>query len=388
MVEIVIDEEFSSIVPPLKNEEYDYLEESIVRDGCRDALIVWHETQILLDGHNRYYICKNHGLDFRTTELSFPDRDTAKEWLVKNQLGRRNITPFQAYELTTHLKPAIEMRAKAREIAGTYFGANPYRLGQINPGANLPEGSEVGRVREILAKKAGISGRTWDKCEYIEERADGDLKSKLRAGGESIDGAFNVLKYEERAKEYAEKIEKIVDVPLPKNKYRCIVVDPPWPVTKIEREVRPSQTGYDYPGMTIDEIRSFPIDEITNEDCHIYLWTTQKYLPIAFEILDDWGFHYIFTMVWRKGNGFQPFGLPQYNCEFVLFGRRGGLPFLDLKDFSTCFDGRRREHSRKPEEFYNTVRRVSPGPRIDVFSREKRDGFDQYGNEVDRFGDE
>ena len=90
-------------------------------------------------------------------------------------------------------------------------------------------------------------------------------------------------------------------------------------------------------------------------------------------------------MVWHKPGGFQPYGLPQYNCEFVLFGRMGSLPFTETKQFSTCFDGKRREHSRKPDGFYDTVRRVSPGPRIDVFSRERRDGFDSWGDEVDKF---
>jgi len=77
--------------------------------------------------------------------------------------------------------------------------------------------------------------------------------------------------------------------------------------------------------------------------------------------------------------------LPQYNSEFIVFGRVGALPFTETKNFFTCFNAPRREHSRKPDEFYKIVERVSPGPRIDVFSRETRDGFESWGAESDKF---
>jgi N6-adenosine-specific RNA methylase IME4 len=154
---------------------------------------------------------------------------------------------------------------------------------------------------------------------------------------------------------------------------------------KIDRTVRPNQTAFDYPTMSIDEI--FKIVLPAEDDCHLYVWTTQKFLPLTFEIIKEWGFNYIFTMVWHKPGGFQPVGLPQYNCEFCLFARKGSLPFNDTKAFNTCFNAQRKEHSRKPDEFYQLVKRVSPEPRIDIFSREKRDGFSQYGNEVDKFAE-
>lgn len=166
--------------------------------------------------------------------------------------------------------------------------------------------------------------------------------------------------------------------------YQTIIIDPPWPIEKIERYEAPYQEpDVDYKTMTIDSIKAIKLP-IAN-DCHLFLWTTQKFLPVSFEVLKEWEFKYILTMVWHKTGGFQPFGLPQYNCEFVVYGRKGSPKFIDTKNFFTCFEGKRREHSRKPAEFYNTIRRVTPEPRIDIFGREKIEGLETWGDEIGKF---
>ena len=193
---------------------------------------------------------------------------------------------------------------------------------------------------------------------------------------------------DKNAQERAKVREEALSLALPEGKYRTIIIDPPWDMHKIERDLRPNQTGFDYPTMTEDQLSTFDVGGAAYDDCHLYLWTTQKHLPVAFRLMEKWDFRYIFTMVWHKPGGPQPFGLPQYNCEFVIFGRKGGFGFLDTKAFPTCFQAPRREHSRKPDEFYDLVRRVSPGPRIDIFSREERDGFDTWGAETGMFAGE
>jgi len=171
-------------------------------------------------------------------------------------------------------------------------------------------------------------------------------------------------------------------IPTPKDKYDVIVIDPPWEMKKIDRIVAPEQFGFDYPTMSIDEIKNFDVPAtIAADDCHLFLWTTQKYLPHCFDILDSWGFKYVFTMVWDKGGGFQPFNLPQYNCEFILYAHKGSPKFADTKKFFTCFHAKRTGHSRKPDEFYQLVSRVCDGKKIEVFARDKREGFDSWGNE-------
>lgn len=177
-------------------------------------------------------------------------------------------------------------------------------------------------------------------------------------------------------------------VVLPGGKYHTIVCDPPWPMQKIDREVRPNQFGFDYPTMNEDDLLAYPVvTEVADEAAHLWLWTTQRFLPLALKLVEEWGFGYLCTFVWHKPGGYQPVRLPQYNCEFIVMARRGGLAFDDTKAFPTCFQAPRREHSRKPDEFYDMVRRVSPGPRLDMFSREAREGFDQHGLELEHFAE-
>ena len=166
--------------------------------------------------------------------------------------------------------------------------------------------------------------------------------------------------------------------------YRTIVIDPPWPVEKIARDVRPNQVDFDYSTMSIEEITAFPLKKFIHKDgCHIYLWTTHKHLPAACGILTEWGAKYQCLLTWVKNVGFTPFSF-MYSTELVLFGTVGNLALIK-KGERLDFKGKVREHSRKPDEFYDLVKKVSPDPRIDIFSREKRDGFDQWGCEANKF---
>lgn len=180
-----------------------------------------------------------------------------------------------------------------------------------------------------------------------------------------------------------------VEVPEPVETFETIVLDPPWPMAKIERDVRPNQVAFDYPTMSEDELRKFgeAMNRMAADDCHLFMWTTQRFLPLALELVSHYGFRYVLTMVWHKAGGYQPTGLPQFNCEFVVYARKGAPKFVSTQGFFCCLNGARREHSRKPDEFYEMIRLVTGGPRIDVFSREAREGFAQYGNETAKFAE-
>ncbi len=94
--DIKIDKEFAALIPPLSKDELAHLEESLLLIGCREPLIVWKEKNILLDGHNRLSICRKHGIPFKVDAVEIPDREAAERFIVKNQLGRRNLSPEAA----------------------------------------------------------------------------------------------------------------------------------------------------------------------------------------------------------------------------------------------------------------------------------------------------
>lgn len=175
-----------------------------------------------------------------------------------------------------------------------------------------------------------------------------------------------------------------VAVPPPEGQFSCIVIDPPWPMDKIEREVRPNQGPVlDYPVLTLDQIADdalVPVRAKAARDCHIYLWVTHRFMPAGLELLTEWGFNYQCVMTWRKNVGITPFSW-MYDTEHVLFGRRGNLALNQL-GLRLSFDAPVTRHSAKPDVFYQRVVEASPGPRLEMFARTQREGFTVWGNEV------
>ena len=299
---IKIDHELSALIPPLSSEEQAQLKANLLTDGCRDPLVTW--KGILLDGHNRHQICEAHDIPYETTTVDLPDRSAAILWVIHNQLGRRNLAPYARCELALRAEPLIKAKAKANQRAAG--------------GAVPKKSSEAVETREEIAKEARVSHDTLTKAKVIAAKADEETKARLRTGDLTINKAFTDLHREKRR---AEAHAKLDDIGVQKVKelagvYDVIVVDPPWPIQKIERDVRPNQTAMDYPTMSEDELAELDIPYAN--DCHVWLWTTHKMLPTAFRLLDHWGLKYVCTFVWHKPGGFQPVGLPQYNCEFAL----------------------------------------------------------------------
>ena len=105
--------EFKSLIPPLSKSEYDLLEKSILDEGCRDSLVTWNG--VLIDGHNRYEICKKHKIKFNTVEKKFEDKNAVKLWILDNQIGRRNLNSYQRAELILKLKDEISGHAKLNQ---------------------------------------------------------------------------------------------------------------------------------------------------------------------------------------------------------------------------------------------------------------------------------
>lgn len=142
MIDVIIKKEFKDLIPPLKQEEYDLLEQSLLEEGCRESLIHW--SGILVDGHNRREICKKHKIPYFLSEIEFESNDEAKLWIIKNQLGRRNISSsFVRVELALKMELLLKEKAKKNMLGGSPILAE----GHLD-------------VREEIAKEAKISHGT------------------------------------------------------------------------------------------------------------------------------------------------------------------------------------------------------------------------------------
>lgn len=178
---ITIDPEFQSLVFPLNQEEKELLKKSLLREGCRDALVVWNG--VILDGHHRYEICKRHDIDFRVANIELEDRNSAKIWIIENQFGRRNLSNFQRAELALKLKPMIEAKARERQKGG-------------QGGALLRQNSDKAiDTKKKLASQAEVSHDTIWKVEKIKESNPSENTiNQLRTGELSINQAYKETK--------------------------------------------------------------------------------------------------------------------------------------------------------------------------------------------------
>jgi N6-adenosine-specific RNA methylase IME4 len=135
--------------------------------------------------------------------------------------------------------------------------------------------------------------------------------------------------------------------------------------------------------MTLEEIRSLPVQTIATNDAILWLWTTTAHLRTAFEVVEAWGFEYKTLLTWAKdrmGTGEWLRG----QSEHCLLAARGKPVFLHGQH-TTVIQAARREHSRKPEEFYALVEATSPGSKLDLFAREQRSGWQAFGNRTEKF---
>jgi len=173
---------------------------------------------------------------------------------------------------------------------------------------------------------------------------------------------------------------------IPHGGFSTIVADPPWKYGKWAAPANRKGQEYEipYPTMTVWEISRLPVEKLAGENCDLYLWATQKYLPAAFSVMEGWGFKYCQTLVWGKTpRGTGQGGLFCPTTEFLLLGRKGRSPKKKRID-TTWWNIKRphNAHSKKPEFFQDVIEQVSDEPRIELFARRKRPGWAAWGNEV------
>jgi N6-adenosine-specific RNA methylase IME4 len=172
-------------------------------------------------------------------------------------------------------------------------------------------------------------------------------------------------------------------------KYRTILIDPPWRMQDFAYKKVNEGQKLDYNTMSLEEIKALPISTLAADECDLFCWTTQTFLPDTFDILKAWGFKYHITLTWNKGTGLTMFGFRR-QTEFCLYAYKGKLGVerkgnaipTKIEDIPDLFSERSKMHSRKPQILYKYIEAKCKSPRLEIFARSKRAGWDVWGNQV------
>ena len=382
MKQIEIKEEFKKLIPPLTKEEYKQLEDNCLEEGIREKIILWNNY--IIDGHNRYNIAKQWNLEFETESKSFSSEEAVKEWMILNQFGRRNLSNYQRSVLALELQEVFKEKAQKSKAKKVSHFRN---TGEVL--ATLPKPD----TRKELSKVAQVGERTLDKVKKIQEKAPEEIKAKLATGEVSINAAYKEIKKEEKKEQRDKKIEEVKQKIQNENlaaidkKYHVIAIDPPWAYdekggfSSDDYDAQNNRGAVDYPTMTVEQIKN--IDIPSSEDAVMFLWTTHAFLKDSFDILKHWGFDYKATIVWDKVKMGMGRNI-RMQVEFCLLGVKG-KPIIQGSSERDIITEPRREHSRKPEAFYEMVERMCIGNKLDYFSRQDRKNWEHYGAEQGQF---
>ena len=357
----------ADIFPLMQGEAF----ESMVADIRDHGLIepIWLFNGKIIDGRNRYRACLEASVGPRFRQYEGP-----AEWIVQfilsENLERRHLTSDQR-------------AACAVEALGYERGLDKERQQQ---GGRQKVRQKIGEAKEHsgdatqrVAKQFKTNRTYVSHLAKLKDEAPADFEAVKTGDKRLID-----VKNERRAAELEEQRKAINDgaVALPEGVFEVICIDPPWPYGNADSYNAEGFRGTcPYPEMALDDLAS--IDLPAADDCILWLWTTHRFLPDAFPLLQSWGFEHKNIVTWVKDR----MGIGRWlrsNTEFCIMAVKG-KPAVTLTNQTTAIHGPVREHSRKPDEFYHMVETLCIGRRLDYFSREKRPGWEQLGNEPERF---
>lgn len=179
-----------------------------------------------------------------------------------------------------------------------------------------------------------------------------------------------------------------------KTKFGTILADPPWQFQNRTGKMAPEHKRLQrYPTMTLQEICDLPVEAVTDDPAHLYLWVPNALLPEGLKVMEHWGFRYKSNIVWykvRKDGGPDRRGVGFYFrnvTEVLLFGIKGknARTLKRGRTQENIISTRKREHSRKPDEQYELIEECSWGPRLELFARGPREGWTVWGNQADEY---
>jgi N6-adenosine-specific RNA methylase IME4 len=301
----------------------------------------------LIAGERRLEACKLLG--WKNVPVHQVDIDSIARGELAENTYRKDFTPSEMVAI------ARTVEQRERELAQQRM-----TLGKVSTGS-------TGKTRDKIAAPLGTSGRTLEKARAVVEAAElepeyfGHLVSEMERTGK-VNAAHRALRRTQDER-------RVLGLTPVVGKFRSLVIDPPW---QYDADFL-GRGKPDYDTMSRDELLALPVESWAEENCHLYLWSTNAMLPHAFELMARWGFRYNTTLTWAKPK----YGLGTHfrgQTEHVLFGIRGILATRS-NSISTLFEAPVGKHSAKPEKFYEIVRAASFAPHGEAFQRTARPDF-------------
>lgn len=364
------------LLPDLTESEYESLKAHIAEHGVL-VPVEYDEDGNILDGHHRLRACGELGItDWPSIIRPGLTEDEKRDHVLALNLERRHLTREQRQEVVAKLRA----EGWSYRRIGERLGVSDVTA--MNDAKSSANNLAVAQPDRVIGKDGRSRPATRPAVVTTNAKDRDKALGVLQSAPDASDGTMTSMQLRQAAARQ-HKPEPAVTPPLPAGKYRCIVMDPPWPMQKIERETVPDQgVELDYPVMSLEDIAALDVPGLADDaGCHLYLWTTHKFLPDALALVAGWGFRYQCLLTWTKPSGFTPFSW-MYNTEHVVFARRGSLQLLQV-GLKLGMEAPTTRHSAKPDVFYERVVAASPGPRLEMFARGERDGFDVWGNEAE-----
>ena len=371
----------AGVFPLMHGADFDALVADIREHGLREP--IWlHRDGRIIDGRNRYRACIEAGVDPKTQTYIGP-QEGLLGFVISMNLRRRHLNESQRAMV-------------AAKLANLRDGQRADRIGGS---IDLPTAAEILNVSEPSVKRARVvqdygTPELIDACEQGEiavsdaaavvNESDDVQHELLDAVRSEEKGTPKNLKAAKRKYEIAAQRAAIAvgTAKIPEGVFEVIAIDPPWPYgTADQYDSEGFRGGTPYPEMSLDELAALELPAA--KDCVLWLWTTHRFMRHAFHLLDAWGFEEKVILTWvkdRMGTG----RWLRSQSEFVILAVRG-KPQVDLTNQTTVLHAPMRQHSRKPDEFYEMVESLCIGRRLDFFSRERRKGWEQMGNDPDMF---
>lgn len=384
---IKIDKTFADRLPPTNENLKKELTKSIENHGIIVPVLL-SSNNILLDGHRRLEIAKELGVDLiPALKLSVSGSNkAAKLFEIAVNLDRRHLNEAQRADLGSSLLRIEQPKAKERQREGGSKGGKQKKSEGVGNGSPHLK-KEKDRATDRVAKRTGVSRKTFERVMAIKKSMP-KLAARMIKGEISVAAAYKKLKasnVKKKGKKEAKKIKEdfvVKDLASVPGKWRTVYMDPPW---RYDDSGGRGAAENHYSTMSVDELIELPVKELAHSDgCLYWIWTTWPMIRDGYphKLIEGFGLRWVGEVVWHKLGGPGTGRWLRPVTEVLVLAVSKGAMLIDDKSVEGFLAVEKQNHSKKPEEFYEFLERVSPEPRIELFARNKRDGWWRWGLEA------